>query len=82
MKEIKDYCYDVPLIHSLQALLNCTDVKEQVMTFHALADDNMHACNLRYFLRINLEMANWVIIVMATNIEDIHCSVKINPLCK
>ena len=41
MKEVKDYCYDVPLIHSLQALLNCTDVKEQVnnnniVTFHAL----------------------------------------------
>lgn len=84
MKEIKDYCYDVSLIHSLQALLNCSDVKEQVIKQYDIpcTEDNMHACNLRYFLRINLEMANWVTIVMATNIEDILCSVKITLLCK
>lgn len=81
MKEIKDYCYDVPLIDSLQVLLNCNDVREQVNII-IMTCDITYMYNSRYFLHINLEMTNWVIIVMATNIEDILCLVKMKHLCK
>lgn len=30
MKEVCDCCYDVPLLSSLQALLKCSDVRDQV----------------------------------------------------
>lgn len=38
MIEVRDYCYDIPLLSSIQALLKCDDVRDQVHYYSLVLD--------------------------------------------
>ena len=82
MRESKDCFYYVPVLSSLQAMLNCKDISEQVCIICTL-----HSCIGMHFMYrflncINSNLEKLVITVMVNNLRHILCLPVIRILYK